>query len=246
MYAIASLHVDVPRGPFDRSCSRLCRDAGSDRLDPCPETRQDGAMSVDKTQRAPHELWITGNREADHLLTVSGNALLLGMTLDQQVPMEKAFTGPHVIATRMGGTLDVPAIAALDVDDFVAVCAEKPAVHRFPGSMGKRVHEVARRLVEEHDGDAVNLWTAALDGPSLRRAIGSLPGFGDQKASIMVALLGKQWGVQPDGWREAAGAYGNEGEFRSVADVVDDESLQKVRAFKKQVKAAAKAGATTG
>ena len=193
----------------------------------------------DTHDRAPHELWITGNPEADHLLSTSGNALLLGMVLDQQVPMEKAFSGPQVIATRMGGTFDVPAIAALEVDDFVAVCAEKPAVHRFPGSMGKRVHEVARRLVEEHDGDAVNLWTAAPDGASLKRAIGSLPGFGDQKASIMVALLGKQWGVQPDGWREAAGAYGNEGEFRSVADVVDDESLQKVRAFKKQAKAGA-------
>lgn len=190
--------------------------------------------------RAPRELWITGDPDADHLLTTSGNALLVGMTLDQQLPMEKAFSGPHVIATRMGGTLDLAAIAALDVDDFVAVCAEKPAVHRFPGSMGKRVHEVARRLVEEHDGDAVHLWGSATDGATLKRSISALPGFGDQKASIMVALLGKQWGVQPGGWREAAGAYGNEGEFRSVADVVDAESLQKVRTFKKQAKAAAR------
>jgi uncharacterized HhH-GPD family protein len=180
-------------------------------------------------RRAPHELWITGDPEADHLLSTSGNALLVGMTLDQQVPMEKAFAGPHVIATRMGGVFDVPAIAALEVDDFVAVCAEKPAVHRFPGSMGKRVHEVARRLVEEHDGDAVHLWADAPDGAALKEA-------------IRVALLGKRWGVQPDGWREAAGAYGNEGEYRSVADVVDAESLQKVRAFKKQAKAAARQG----
>jgi uncharacterized HhH-GPD family protein len=192
--------------------------------------------------RAPHELWITGDPEADHLLTTSGNALLLGMTLDQQVPMEKAFSGPQVIATRMGGTLDVAAVAALDVDDFVAICSERPAVHRFPGSMGKRVHEVARRLAEQYDADAVHLWEQAPDGAALKKAIGALPGFGDQKASIMVALLGKQWGVRPEGWREAAGAYGNEGEFRSVADVVDAESLQKVRAFKKQAKAAAKAG----
>lgn len=156
--------------------------------------------------------------------------------------MEKAFAGPYVIANRMGGTFDMPAIAALEVDDFVAVCAEKPAVHRFPGSMGKRVHEVARRLVEEHDGDALHLWSSAPDGAALKAAVAALPGFGDQKASIMVALLGKRWGVRPEGWREAAGAYGNEGEFRSVADVVDAESLQKVRAFKKQAKAAAKAG----
>ena len=197
----------------------------------------------DATRRAPHELWITGDPEADHLLSTSGNALLIGMTLDQQVPMEKAFAGPYVIATRMAGTFDVPAIAALEVDDFVAVCAEKPAVHRFPGSMGKRVHEVARRLVEEHDGDAVHLWSSVPDGATLKAAIAALPGFGDQKASIMVALLGKRWGVRPDGWREAAGAYGNEGEFRSVADVVDAESLQKVRSFKKEQKAAAKAAA---
>ena len=193
-------------------------------------------------RQAPGELWITGDPESDHLLTTSGNALLVGMVLDQQVPMEKAFAGPHVIATRMGGTFDVAAIAALDVDDFVAVCAEKPAVHRFPGSMGTRVHEVARRLVEDYDGDAVNLWREAPDGAALKQAVAGLPGFGDQKASIMVALLGKRWGVRPEGWREAAGAYGNEGEFRSIADVVDAESLQKVRAFKKQAKAAAKAG----
>ena len=199
-------------------------------------------MTTKEARQAPQELWITGDPESDHLLTSSGNALLVGMVLDQQVPMEKAFSGPQVIATRMGGTFDVAAVAALDVDDFVAICSERPAVHRFPGSMGKRVHEVARRLAEEYDADAVHLWEQAPDGAALKKAIGALPGFGEQKASIMVALLGKQWGVQPDGWREAAGAYGNEGEFRSVADVVDAESLQKVRAFKKQAKAAAKAG----
>jgi uncharacterized HhH-GPD family protein len=204
------------------------------------------AMTGNDAYQAPHALWITGNPEADHLLTTSGNALLVGMVLDQQVPMEKAFNGPYVIATRMGGTFDVPAIAALEVDEFVTICAGKPAVHRFPGSMGKRVHEVARRLVEEHEGDAVHLWGSVPDGAALKASISALPGFGDQKASIMVALLGKRWGVQPEGWREAAGAYGNEGEFRSVADVVDAESLQKVRTFKKQAKAAARAAAEAG
>jgi len=199
-------------------------------------------MSARRGHEAPSELWITGDADADHLLTTSGNALLVGMVLDQQVPMEKAFRGPHVIATRMGGTFDVPAVAALEVDDFVAICAEKPTVHRFPGSMGKRVHEVARRLVDDYAGDAVHLWEDVPDGVRLKEAIGALPGFGDQKASIMVALLGKRWGVRPDGWREAAGAYGNEGQFRSVADVVDVESLQKVRAVKKQAKAAARGG----
>jgi uncharacterized HhH-GPD family protein len=189
---------------------------------------------------APQTLWITGDPEADALLSTDGNALLIGMVLDQQVPMEKAFSGPAVIARRMGGAFDVPAIAELGVDDFVALCSERPAVHRFPGSMGKRVHDVAGTLVAEYDGDATRLWEQAASGPDLKQAIGRLPGFGDQKASIMTALLGKQWGVQPAGWREAAGAYGNPGEFRSVADVVDEESLLKVRAFKKQAKAAAR------
>ena len=197
-------------------------------------------MSATESRSAPHELWITGDPAADHLLSTNGNALLVGMVLDQQVPMEKAFAGPAVIAERMGGTFDVAAIAALDVDDFVAICAAKPAVHRFPGSMGTRVHAVARTLVERYDGDATRLWSAAPDGAALKQAIAALPGFGDQKASIMTALLAKQWGVRPPGWQDAAGAYGNEGEHRSVADVVDAESLLKVRAFKKQAKAAAR------
>ena len=155
--------------------------------------------------------------------------------------MEKAFAGPYVIATRMGGTFDVPAIAALEVDDFVAVCAEKPAVHRFPGSMGKRVHEVARRVVEEHDGDAVHLWASVADGATLKSAIGAAglrrPEGVDHGRPARQALGGAAGRLA-----RSAGAYGNEGEFRSVADVVDVESLQKVRAFKKQAKAAAKAG----
>ena len=144
--------------------------------------------------------------------------------------------------TERLGSVDPDRIAATDPEEFITLCATPPAVHRFPGSIGTRVHEVARRLVDEHDGDAVHLWENVPDGARLNTAIGPLPGFGDQKASIMVALLGKQWGVRPHGWREAAGAYGNEGEFRSVADVVDAESLLKVRAFKKQAKAAARAG----
>ncbi|MGI8457976.1 MAG: HhH-GPD-type base excision DNA repair protein [Propionibacteriaceae bacterium] len=189
---------------------------------------------------APHALWITGNPAADALLSTDGNALLIGMVLDQQIPMEKAFSGPAVIADRMGGRFDVAAIAALDVGDFVGLCSERPAVHRFPGSMGTRVHDVAGTLVADYDADATRLWDQAASGSDLRRAIEALPGFGAQKAAIMTALLGKQWGVQPPGWREAAGAYGNAGEYRSVADVVDEPSLQRVRAFKKQAKAAAR------
>lgn len=199
-----------------------------------PLSGQNGSMS------AP-ELHLTGDDTADALLSSSPSALLIGMTLDQQVPMEKAFSGPAVIAERMGGSFDVGRIAELDVDDFVALCAERPAIHRFPGSMGKRVHAVCQALVEQYDGDAANLWADVADGAELKKRIAALPGFGDQKASIFVALLGKQRGVTPQGWREAAGRYGEEGAFRSVADIVDPSSLSKVRQTKKEEKARARA-----
>jgi uncharacterized HhH-GPD family protein len=184
-------------------------------------------------------LFLTGNPDADALLARDGNALLLGMVLDQQIPMEKAFSGPAVIAERMGGTLDVAAIAAADPDDFAAMFARPPAVHRFPGSMAGRVQSVCRVLVDSYGGDAENLWRGVTSGAELKKRIGSLPGFGEQKASIFTALLGKQYGITPAGWQEAAGAYGEPG-HRSVADVVDADSLGQVRAFKKAAKAAAK------
>ena len=186
------------------------------------------------------ELHLVGDPGVDRLLSTNSNALLAGMVLDQQVPMEKAFSGPSVIAERMGGGFDVAAIAAMDVDDFVAICSQRPAVHRFPGSMGKRLHDVCRVLVDEYDGDASRLWQTAADGRELKRRLAALPGLGDQKASIFVALLGKQRGVTPPGWREAAGKYGEEGVHRSVADIVDQDSLIKVRETKRAEKARAK------
>lgn len=185
-------------------------------------------------------LYLTGDESSDAILARNGNALLLGMVLDQQVTMEKAFAGPAVLAERLGGTLDVAAIADLDPEEFAALCAERPAIHRFPGAMAKRLQAVCRILVDEHDGRAENLWNAATTGQELLAAIGSLPGFGAQKAAIFTALLGKQYGVTPDGWRAAAGDYGRDG-YRSVADITDQESLEKVRETKKAVKAEAKA-----
>jgi len=185
-------------------------------------------------------LHITGDEQADALLAADPNALLIGMVLDQQVTMEKAFAGPAVIAERMGGRLDVQAIAAADPDAFGALCAERPAVHRFPGAMAKRVQATCRVLTESYAGDAANLWAGVATGEELRDRIAALPGFGAQKAAIFTALLGKQYGVTPPGWRAAAGAYGEDGSFRSVADVVDQDSLERVRAAKRAVKAAAK------
>ena len=188
-------------------------------------------------------LWLTGDPTADGLLADDDNALLLGMVLDQQVPMEKAFAGPAVIAERMGGRLDVAAIAAMDEEEFVALCSARPAVHRFPGAMAKRVRQVCQVLVAEHEGDAGRLWRDAASGADVKRAIAALPGFGEQKASIFTAVLAKQRGVQPPGWQEAAGPYGEPGVFRSVADVVDEESLTKVRQTKRAAKAAGRAAA---
>jgi uncharacterized HhH-GPD family protein len=186
---------------------------------------------------------LTGNDAADDLLTTDDNALLIGMLLDQQVPMEKAFSGPYVIAQRMGGRLDPRAIAELSEDDFVAVCSERPAIHRFPGSMAKRVRALCRVITDDYDGRATNVWASAESGTELKRRLQRLPGFGAEKAAIFVAVLGKQRGITPAGWQDAAGEFGEAGVFRSVADIVDADSLAKVRETKKSVKAARKAAA---
>lgn len=181
---------------------------------------------------------LTGDADADALLEHDDNALLAGMCLDQQIPMEKAFGGPRVIADRMGGSFDVRAIAAMAEGDFVELCAQKPAVHRFPGSMGARLHQLCTVLVDEYDAQASKIWDEGSGAQVLKR-LKSLPGFGDQKAKIFLAVLGKRRGLQADGWREAAGDYGLDG-HRSVADITDEASLLAVRETKKAAKAVAK------
>ncbi|MGW1890447.1 HhH-GPD-type base excision DNA repair protein [Streptomyces sp. NPDC002004] len=180
--------------------------------------------------------------EADELLSRSPLAQLVGMLLDQQVPMEWAFSGPCTIARRMGtDDLDAHEIAAYDPEAFAALLSEKPAVHRYPGSMAARIQQLCRYVVEHYDGDATAIREGAETGDELLRRLKELPGFGTQKAQIFLALLGKQLGVRPKGWREAAGAYGEAGAYRSVADISDPGSLAKVRAHKQEMKAAAKA-----
>jgi uncharacterized HhH-GPD family protein len=178
--------------------------------------------------------------EANALLDQDPLALLVGMVLDQQIPLEKAFSSPYVLVQRLGHAPTAEELAAYDPEALVAIFAEPPALHRFPKAMAGRVQEVCRVLVGSYDGAAANLWHDAADGKELVKRIAALPGFGKQKSQIFAALLGKQYGVQPPGWREAAGAYGEEGSHRSVADIVDAESLRKVRAFKKELKAAAR------
>jgi uncharacterized HhH-GPD family protein len=187
------------------------------------------------------KLQLVQDPAADALLESNPFALLVGMLLDQQIPMETAFAGPKKIADRMGG-VDAREIADYDPEKFIALCSERPAVHRFPGSMGKRVQTLAQTVVDDYDGNAAAVWTAGdPDGREVLRRLKALPGFGEQKAKIFLALLGKQYGVTPTGWREAAGDYGKAGTHMSVADVVDAGSLEKVRSYKKQAKAAAKA-----
>lgn len=186
-------------------------------------------------------LWLTGDPEADRLLDDDPFALLLGMLLDQQVAMETAFAGPRKIADRLGG-LEPARIAAADPEEFAALCATPPAVHRYPGSMAGRIQAVARAVQETYDGDVTRLWTDGdPDAREVLRRLKALPGFGDQKARIFLALLGKQRGVTPEGWREVAGDYGTDGARRSIADVTDPDSLHQVRETKKALKAAARA-----
>lgn len=183
---------------------------------------------------------LVGDPEADALLASDPLALLIGMLLDQQVPMETAFAGPQKLADRLGG-LEVHRIAEMDPEEFAAVCAQTPAVHRFPGSMATRIQSLCAFLVENYDGSVEALWTDGdPDGKEVLKRLKALPGYGDQKARIFLALLGKQIGVEPQGWREAAGDYGTDGSRRSIADVVDEKSLHEVREFKKAAKAEAK------
>lgn len=187
------------------------------------------------------ELHITGDPAADKLLSEDAFALLTGMLLDQQVTMESAFAGPEKIRTRIG-SMKPEAIAAQEPQAFVEMFKERPAVHRFPGSMAARVQALAETVQDEWDGDAAAIWARGNpDGAEVLRRLKALPGFGEQKAKIFLALLGKQCGLQAQGWREAAGHYGEEGSYLSVADIVDSESLTKVRASKQAAKAAAKA-----
>ncbi len=190
-------------------------------------------------------LQLTSDANADALLSEDPFALLVGMLLDQQIAMEVAFAGPRKIADRLGG-LDARLIAEADPEAFAALCAQTPAVHRFPASMAKRIQELARAIVGGYDGDAAAVWNSGdPDAAEVLRRLKALPGFGEQKARIFLALLGKQYGVTPRGWRAAAGDYGRAGTLMSIADVVDMESLDQVRAYKKKMKAAKAAAEKT-
>ena len=188
-------------------------------------------------------LQIAQDARADQVLTESPFALLCGMLLDQQFPMERAFAGPAKVLERFG-SLDPADVAAADPEHFAALCAEPPAVHRFPGSMAARIQALAAHVEAEYGGRTERLWGEAEDGRDLMRRLQALPGFGKQKAQIFVALLAKQLGVRPEGWDEVAGDYAEEGSYRSVADVVDPTSLEKVRSFKKEAKSRARAKAS--
>jgi uncharacterized HhH-GPD family protein len=188
-------------------------------------------------------LHLSGDKDADKVISTSPLALLIGMVLDQQIPLEKAFSSPAVLAQRLGGPLDAAAIAAMDPEALAELFKERPALHRFPGSMAARVQEVCRVVAEEYGGKADAIWKGAPDGATLVERLRALPGFGEQKAKIFAALIGKQLGVGPEGWRKASKPFGEPGSHLSVADITGPESLAKVRAYKQSMKAKAKAQA---
>lgn len=184
---------------------------------------------------------IAQDEHADKVLSTDDFGLLVGMLLDQQFPMERAFAGPAKILDRFG-TLDPAAIAQAEPEAFADLCATPPAIHRYGRSMAGRIQQLAAAIVADYDGRPANIWETADSAKELLRRLKALPGFGDQKARIFAALLGKQLGVTPDGWREVIGPYAEEGATRSAADIVDPASLQAVRDFKQAAKAKAKAG----
>jgi uncharacterized HhH-GPD family protein len=181
--------------------------------------------------------------EANELLSRNALALLIAMLLDQQVPLERAFSAPRDLVRRLGHEPSADELASFDPEALAAVFSERPALHRFPKAMAARTQDLARLVVSEYDGDAASLWATASSGAELLKRVSALPGFGEAKAKIFVALLGKQLDVRPPGWREAAGSFGDEGSHVSVADIVDDESLGEVRSYKQTLKAAAKSKA---
>jgi uncharacterized HhH-GPD family protein len=191
------------------------------------------------------ELHLSGDAAADELLSSDPLALLIGMVLDQQVPLEWAFSAPRRLQDRLGGQLDVADLATMDPDALGKVFAERPALHRFPGANAKRVQALAQIIVDEYDGEPARVWTTAATGAELYRRIKALPGFGEQKAKIFIALLGKQLQVRPPGWEEAAGPYGRPGTLMSVADITGPETLAEVREYKRARKAEAKAASAT-
>lgn len=184
----------------------------------------------------PKSLPFTDDPEANRLLVAEPLALLIGMLLDQQIPMEWAFHSPLRLKQRLGGRLDAHHIASMDPAELERVFAEKPSLHRFPGAMARRVQAMCQHLVEEYDGDPERLWTGVADARELYRRLRAIPGWGDQKAKVFVALLGKRLGIRPEGWQQVAGPYGEEGVYRSIADVTDAEALQRVRETKRRAK----------
>jgi uncharacterized HhH-GPD family protein len=197
-------------------------------------------MASPSRRKGPRSLALAGDEVADTLLAQDPLALLIGMVLDQQIPLERAFKSPADLKERLGGTLDVGAVASMDPDELAALFSITPALHRFPGSMARRVQELCRVVIDSYGGDAAAVWTSAQDGTQLLANVKALPGFGEQKARIFVALLGKQFAVRPPGWQEASSPFGEPGSFRSVADIDSRDALGKVRQYKQQMKADAK------
>lgn len=194
---------------------------------------------------ASRVLHLSGDLEADQFISDNPLALLVGFVLDQQIQLEKAFSSPRDLRDRLGGELDARAVATTDPERLAAIFSQPPALHRFPVSNSERVQQLCRVIVQDYEGSAQRIWQTASTGPELFRRVHALPGFGEQKAKIFVAFLGKQLGVHPPGWQEVCHPFGGSGTHLSVADITGPESLALVRAHKAQMKAAAKTQKTS-
>ena len=182
---------------------------------------------------------VTGDPAADQLLVDDPLARLIGMLLDQQVPMEWAFASPLKLKARLGGTLEAAAIASMPLEELETVFRGPPALHRYPRSMAKRTQQLCQHLVEVYDGRADAVWVDAASGDELFARLRALPGYGGEKAKIFQALLAKRFGIAPPGWEEPAKPF-SDSTHRSVADIDSPEALLEVRAFKQMMKAKGK------
>ena len=183
----------------------------------------------------PESLPFTEDEDANRLLAANPLAALIGMLLDQQYPMERAFYSPHLLAERLDGPLEPETIAPLEDDEIEEIFKGPPALHRFPASMGRRTRDMCRHIVEEYDGDAAEVWRGAEDGKDLYRRLKAIPGFGESKARVFIGVIGKRLGEGPDGWESEAA------DWQTVADVDSFEKIAELREYKKRRKAAKKA-----
>jgi uncharacterized HhH-GPD family protein len=212
-------------------CRRRVGDSGTGPMPPPGlSSGQPGAATTVCPMKRPEQLHFTESDDANRLLATDDLAVLIGMLLDQQFPMERAFLGPQLLKERLGEDLDAARINRTDLSRLEEVFKGPPAIHRYPASMAKRTQDMCQVIVDEYDGDASRIWATAGNGKELLKRLKALPGFGEGKSRIFVGLLGKRLGIRPEGWEEAAA------DWPSIADVSTFDDVLELREQKRQMK----------